>query len=768
MQTPQVPAPAVVSPPPELSAASVVAGPSARKIELVESWLSIKKRWLQIAALCVAFAALAWVIGGAMTPIYRASAKVMIEPGKTKMVTVEDFYRSNNLDSQFLTTQIEIIRSRENATRVVQSLNLMDRPEFNPKLADPSLTDRLKGWLGISTSNPALELSEADLMKRASGLVMRNLNAQVIRGSQLIVVTFDSPSPGVAARVANMAVQQYLESERGVRGQFTRRFNQQLEDQLIQLREKLDMSEAALEEFRNSRDVVGSSAAANRGENPMLQGMSTRLLEAREKRMALETAYVAAKTRPPSEWNAIPEIARDPAVADATKVLEGLAAKARDLELTSGAEFWKIEKARTEVADARTQLQRLQRAVISQLASQYEAVKEIEATYEKGLSGLRGEARKTGQDEFKLAILEREYQSNRQFYEAFLNRFKEADLAQEMEASVGRMIDPALPPGSSIKPNRPLIVVSSVLLAILLGCGAAILIDRMDDTIKGGEDAEHRLGMPLLAALPAVAAVEGQKMARLYLDDSVSHFAESIRTARTGVMLSNLDSTNKILLITSSLPGEGKTTVAINFSLAHAQTKKTLLIDCDMRRSQVARGLGMPSGLPGLSNLVAGTAQVVDCIHTIPGTDLQVLPVGDIPPNPLEMLLSQRFRDALQHLSTEYEMIVIDSPPVALVSDALVVAPLATSVAYVVSAMSTPAPLVRKSLDRIVRAGGRILGILVNKLDFTHARQYYGDYNGGYGYGEGGYGGYGAYGVYGKTPRKIADAGAGAGKTDKG
>ena len=312
---------------------------------------------------------------------------------------------------------------------------------------------------------------------------------------------------------------------------------------------------------------------------------------------------------------------------------------------------------------------------------------------------------------------------------------------------------PAVPPSAPFEPNKRKIVLVAALLALLVGAMASVLMDRLDNTIKGGEDAELRLKQPLLAALPEVLGLDRTRMARLFLDDAHSHYAEAVRTARTGVLLSNLDVTNKILLVTSSLPGEGKTTVAINLALAHAQTKRTLLIDCDMRRSQVSRSLGLPAGAKGLTNLVAGNSPVAECVFGVKDSRLLVMPVGDLPPNPLELLLSQRFAAMLEQLSAQFEMVILDSPPVEMVSEALVLAPLATSTTFVVKAMSTPAPLVRKSLARLQRAGAKIVGVVVNQLDFKRARLYYGEY----GASSYQYGGYGAGGQLGYgTPSKKA------------
>jgi capsular exopolysaccharide synthesis family protein len=330
-------------------------------------------------------------------------------------------------------------------------------------------------------------------------------------------------------------------------------------------------------------------------------------------------------------------------------------------------------------------------------------------------------------------------------------------LASDVQAAVARVVDRALPPNVPVRPAKVQIVLVAAVLALFLGAMASLLMDRLDNTVKGGDDAELRLRQPVLTALPLLSTTDRPKMARVFLEDAHSHYAEGIRTARTGVLLSNLDAPSKVLLVTSTLPNEGKTTVAVNLALAHSQTKRTLLIDCDMRRAQAARSLGIPAGAKGLTNLVAGNADVAGCLYEVKDSKLMVMPVGDMPPNPLELLLSQKFKETLKLLSEQFEMIVIDSPPVELVSEALVLAPLVTSVAFVVKAMSTPAPLARKSIARIQRAGGNILGLVVNQLDFKHAQRYYGEYGAG-SYDYGGYR-YGSYG-YGSTPQ-LTEGGSG-------
>jgi succinoglycan biosynthesis transport protein ExoP len=425
-------------------------------------------------------------------------------------------------------------------------------------------------------------------------------------------------------------------------------------------------------------------------------------------------------------------------VAEAVRNRNDVRRRLAEAAETLGTQHPKVRQLETELSQLTATLDQVRSVAAATLTREYEAARTTEVSMERELSSARGEVRSVNREEFQLAVLEREVQTNRELYNMFMSRAKETNLASDVQAGVARIADPAVPASIPFKPNRTQLVVVAAVLALFMGAMASLLLDRLDNTVKGGEDAEVRLHQPLLAALPAVAQLDRKGMARLFLEDGDSHFAEAIRTARTGVMLSSLDTPHKILLITSSLPGEGKTTVAVNMALAHAQTKRTLLIDCDMRRSQVSRSLGVLPNSKGLTNLVQGSELPQDCMSLVPGSKLMVMPVGDMPPNPLELLLSQRFKDTLKLLSEDFEMVIIDSPPVELVSEALVLAPLATSTAFVVKAMSTPAPLVRKSLARLQRAGANIVGVVVNQLNFKDASAYYGEY-GHYGYSYGGY-----------------------------
>lgn len=739
---PQAPAPAHpgFAPPPVFAPLNF--GVSAeQKLELLELWRSIhKRRWL-ILGLGLVAAVLAAVVAMALTPIYRSTATVLIEASKGKILSIEDIYAGQQQREHYQ-TQVEILKSREVAERTVRALKLHEHPDFDPRQAQPGALAGLKATLGIGAVKT--EWTEAEAVDAATRALMKQLTVDAVRLSQLVKVSFASPDKELAARVANTLAQQYIDSDRDARFKLSQEVSSFLQERLTTLRENLTRSEQALQAYREQRGIVSVAGSTSTLATQQIGGTSNQLLEARNRRLALESAYQQVNAILDGNFADVPAVMRDPGVADAQRQLADVRRKLAEAATDLGPAHPRVQQLQAEATAVRASLLRQSQLVVASITREYEQARGTEQALERQLGAARGEVQNVNRGEFELAVLERDVATNRQLYDMFFNRAKETNLAGDVQASVARIVDPAIPSVIPFEPKRTQIVLVATVLALFAGALAAMLLDRLDNTIKGGEDAEARLRQPVLTALPVVdGALDRKRSARLFLTDVHSHYAEAIRTARTGVMLSNLDASHKVLMITSSLPGEGKTTVAINLALAHAQTQRTLLVDCDMRRSQVAGALGIPPGGKGLSNLVAGTAVMQECIQEAPGTTLHVLSAGDAPPNPLELLVSKRFKETLEALTREYDIVILDTPPVELVSEALVLAPLATSTLFVVKAMSTPAPLVRKSLTRLQRAGANMLGTVLNQLDFSRARLYYGEYGASsYSYGGYGYGGY--------------------------
>ena len=708
-----------------------------RKLELLESWRSIKQRRWPILGLGAAAAVLAAVVSLALQPVYESTATVLIEAGKGKILSIDDMYSgaAGQQVREHYQTQVEIIKNRDVALRTVKALKLWIHPDFDPRKSEDGLLATIKTGIGIGeVQQPWTDERLAEATVEA---FMKRVDVQPVRLSQLVKVSFESPDKKLAAHAANALALSYIESDRESKFNLSQQVSGYLQQRLASLRENLSKSEGALQDYREKAGIVSLGGSAQALAGQQLGGNNQKLIEARSTRAELESIYQQIQ-KSGGDYSKVPVVMRDPGVANMVVQVTEAKRKVAELSERMGSQNQTLKQAQAELNSLTASLNTQRRAVVEGVRRDYLAAKNTEEQLSKAVSTANTDVQKFNRQEFELSVLEREVASNRELYEMFMNRAKETNLAGEVQTAVARVVDPAVEATLPVKPKKAQIVLMAGLLTLLAGAAIALTLDKMDNTVKGGEDAELRLHAPLLTVLPIMPNLNSGSSARIFLEQPQSHYAEAVRTARTGILLSSIDAGHKLIMVTSSVPGEGKTTVSINLALAHSQTRKTLLIDADMRRPQIARRLGLPPGVKGLSNMVAGTAPLSECVHMIKGTPLYVMPVGDLPPNPLELLLSQRFRDLLHSLSEEFEMVLIDTPPVELVSDALSVAPQVTNAVYVVKAMSTPAPLVRKCLTRLQRAGGSVLGIVVNQLDFDKAQSYYGEYGaytyGGYGY----------------------------------
>jgi len=715
------------------------------KLDILEYWRTIQKRKGQILAFGVIFAVLAAAIVFAMTPIYRATATLMIEAGKAKVVTIDDVYSGASQNREYFQTQVEIIKSREVAIKAIKKAELWNSEEFDPR---PNVDSMLTGLLvsvGLKDDPAAVEWNDDTLAEAIYPVFVKRVVIEPVRLSQLAKISFDSSSAGLSAKVANGLALAYIESDMDARYKVTQQASNWIQDRLASLRVSLEQSERTLQQYREKAGIVDVKSVGQSGVGQQMVEVTSRLVEARLRRAEAENAYNQIKSaKKTGDLTSLPAVIRNPIVADALRQESQAERRLAELTQRYGTEHPKYMQAEGELKSARENLQRQVDTVVASITQEYEVNKGTERTLEGQMASARGGVQDINRKEFELTVLEREVESNRQIFDMFVKRAKETSISSDLQTPVARVVDMAVVPDRPVKPQKLQIILISFILGVFIATLAALVLERLDNTLKTSEDVETKLKTPLLTALPLLTddEVGRESTARIFIDNPKCLYSEAIRTARTGVLLSALDVPKRLLLITSSLPGEGKTTFSINLAMAHAHTKKTLLIDADMRRPAISKGLGLQPGAMGLSNLVSGTAKLEDCLQQLEGSSLDIMPSGSIPPNPVELLLSQKFKDTLDHLMEVYDVVIIDSPPVELVSDALVISPMATGVIYVSRANSTPWQLARRGLQRIRRAEGQLLGVVLNRLDFAQAEKYYGEYSGygKYGYGQTGYG----------------------------
>jgi capsular exopolysaccharide synthesis family protein len=342
------------------------------------------------------------------------------------------------------------------------------------------------------------------------------------------------------------------------------------------------------------------------------------------------------------------------------------------------------------------------------------------------------------QTEFQLADYVRAVEVNRTLYETFFQRINETAETGTLQAANARVVDEAVISARPIKPKKKLIVALALVVSLMFGIALAFLLDALDSTIKTADDVDHKLGVPLLGVLPLLGTenikspTKEQAPVYSFVHGDSEGFKESVRTLRTSLTLAGLENPVQILLFTSTVPGEGKTTTSVNLASAYGQMDKVLLIDADMRRPTVAKQLQIPPGSPGLSNALAYPESLDDSIYSMEELNIDVMPAGAIPPNPLELLSSKNFKEMLETLKGRYQKIIIDSAPMQAVSDALYLSTLTDGLVYVIKADATADKQVKTGLARLEDSNARILGVVLNQVDIEKEGRYSDSYGGYY------------------------------------
>ncbi|MGE0357606.1 MAG: GumC family protein [Burkholderiales bacterium] len=718
--------------------------------DIVEYWRAIHKRRWSILGLTVVVAVLATLVAFAIRPSYRGTATILIEQGKTKVVSIEEVYSQGFLQREYFQTQVEILKSEELARKVIRKLGLTRHPDFDPRQAEPGVASKYLAAL-LAPERP---VTEEDVLKSVVRKFRAELQVQLLRNSHLAQISFTAHDRGLAARVPNTMAEIFIESDLEARVAMTQKATEWLRERMGELRSKVDAAERNLQEYRDRERIVDAKGLAMSGAAKQLEELTRSLVEARAKRAEAEAAYnmvqqiSSGKSR--SSYETIPAVLRHPLVQK-LKELEGEAERRLgDAGRRYGPEHPNMIKARAEMEAARENTRRQVESVVAGISREFEVARANEQAVERALGQSKADIQGFNRKEFQLGVLEREVQQNRNLYDMFVGRLKETSAAGDLQSTIARVIDPATEPNETFAPKKGQIVAVSAVLALLFAAMLALLQDRLNNTVNSTADVEQRLGVPALGVLHKIKGVAGRKKGFVselaFFNDSQSAFAEAVRTVRTSVLMSALDDPHKVVVVTSSVPEEGKTTVSYNLACALGQVKKVVLIDADMRRPKIGKLIGRDAKAPGLADLVAGHAQVSQCVFHHEPAGIHVLPAGTVPPNPLELLSSKRFEEVVAKLREAFDIVVFDSAPLQLVSDSLVLSRHASAVIYVVKADSTPYPVAQNGLKRLARVAAPVLGVVLNQLDLERAEKYHGEYSGyrGHkGYGKGAYRGYG-------------------------
>lgn len=722
------------------------------EIDLLKLWNSLWRRKWSIASLVLTVMMVAALAVLVVTPIYRAAATLLIEQKAAKVVSIEQVYGLDGMGNEYLQTQFELLKSRALAERVVRQLNLTTHPEFDPRQQPEPLIDLswLRSALNFHKVVPVtlpgdLEdeeaLSEAEIFDAVVKQFMKVTAVSQQGKSQLVTISVEMADPRTAALAANALANGFIESQLEATMEMSATATNWMNSRLGELRAKLKEAEDRLQTFREAENLVDIDGVSTivAGE---LSLTADRMIDARRQRAEAESQYRQVQAMRSGGWErlaTIPAVLGHPLIQQFKADEAKAKAKVEELSRRYGARHPAMEGARSELNAASASLRGQVEQIVAGIERNYQLAVANENSLRSSFNANKAQIQQISAKEFRLRELQREVEANRALYDTFMTRLKETSATADLDTANARIVDPAVVPSEPVKPKKTLIVLIAGLLALFAGVGLTLLLDALNNTFKSTEEIEGKLNIPVLGILPLLKKKERSEIAHMFQEGKNKPFSEAIRTIRTGVVLSAMDNEHKVIVITSSIPGEGKSTVSANLAFALGQVEKVLLIDADLRRPTLAKNFDFPVGTPGLANLIANTAKLEDCLREVNG--ITMLCAGTVPPNPLELLSSQRFAKAIEYLKSKYDRIIIDSPPTQAVSDAMVLSTFADALIYVIKSDSTAIPLVEKGIGQLLQNNAPVTGIVLNQVDVKKAQKY--------GYSYGGY--YDYYGYSGKS-----------------
>ena len=737
---------------------------SAREL-LEERWLREfierlwRHKWLLVTTVGLVTLAAAIYVAQA-TPRYAAKAKILVGVPRTNVVDVENVLRGLHINRAQLESEMQVLTSRSLVAKVVDKLDLVNEPEFNPRLRPPSRSllhqwfpgiglDPL-GWIPerwrVALSGrpgsaepppppPTPEEIEQQVRRAAVARVRSSLSVRIEGRSRVIEVTARSLNPKFAASLANTLVDLYLLEQLEAKFEATRRAAAWLNDRVQDLRRQVEASERAVEEYRREHGLIeGKDTTVT---EQQVSEINTQLILARTK-----TAEAGARLRQirsllTSERGveSAAEVLASPLIQSLRERETDVTRRAAEMATEYGPRHPKMINVKAELDDIRERLEAEVEKIVHGLDNELEVARIREQTLDRNLENLKAETAKLNTFQGSLRVLEREAAANRTLFDTFLSRWKETGRQEEIQHADARIISHAEVPARPVSPRKVRIVGVALGFSVFLGIFLVYLIEELDSGFRSSEQIESMTGYGVLSLVPLLTRLrlKRNQPVTYVMDKPASSFAEALRTLYTGILLSTVDTTPKSLLITSSLPEEGKTVIAAAMARLLARSgRRVLLIDADLRRGQIAKVLGLPNEY-GLVEILGRRRHSLDEVVQHDGVSgLHVLTTGGtVAPNPPDLLDSDRMRALLAVAGDTYDLIVIDSPPVQLVSDTRILSHLVDKTVFVIRWAKTRREVATLGIRQIVEAGASVVGVVLSIVDVPK--------NARYGYADSGY-----------------------------
>ncbi|MFI3221493.1 MAG: polysaccharide biosynthesis tyrosine autokinase [Methylococcaceae bacterium] len=709
--------------------------------------LWLRRRLLLNVTAFIVFAAVLVIYQ--LAPRYTAATQLLVGINAAKVVDIEQVLTGSMTGDSAVIGEMEVIKSREIARKVIETLRLDQYPEFNKSLVPPGFLANLnplnllpESWLETSgLKSIEIRTEEEQRVALQTGLIndfLSKLTVTQIKRSQVINIAFQSADPKLAAKVTNTIADKYIIGQLQAKFDATKKATDWLNDQLGELRNKVATSEQGVENYRKSHNLIAVSKEVGLSQQ-QLSEVNSQLIIARVQRAEAEAKYQQVEdiSRSGRNFDTVADVLNSGLISSLRSQESEVQRKYSEMLVEFGARHPKMIQMRAEQDDIESKVRAEVKKIAAGLRNTLDVARARESSLMGSLRQLESKTTGNNQDEVELRALERESTANKALFENFLGRFKETASTQGIEQADARVISFAEIPTSATFPKKNMLLLVSLIGAIFFASSLVFVIEQLNPGVRSPEQIHDLFNMATMGIIPLQQ--EGKEDPNDYvLTKPQSGLAEAINTLRISLSLLNPDAAVKSILITSSVPGEGKSTLATMLArMSAASGQHTVVVEADIRRPAISKVFGFDKESLGLTDLLSNhDLTLADVLQKDPKTGLMILSRGKAGyVNPLDLFASKRMRSIMEELREKFDLVVVDSAPIMAVPDSRILQGLVDKTIYVLKWDSTPKKVVRNGLHLLMKDGNsNLAGIVLQQINL---KQYgrYGDYSYYYHYG---------------------------------
>jgi exopolysaccharide transport family protein len=705
----------------------------AQRDDVVRSLGHIKRRWRLVLAIVGAAAVITTIILFQVSPRYTAHAKILVDPRSARFLEEQTPVMPGMLvDRESIESEIQIITSRQLAAQLVDRLNLIESPEFNPTLTTSSFINFsawkaqvrsfLEATFGVGGTTEAESGIDPRARVRSQVIDAFSRSLSVVREGQsrVITVSMTAKNPVQAAEIANAVSEYYLVDHLDNKLAQRRRTAKWLEQRLAELKAAVAASDRAVEDYRRATGLFQTQddfGRVQRLDTQQLTKVSAELIDARADLTHLEAKLREAEASRSRGQEDVPEVISSNVIAQLRAQETRVTQRIADLQSDYGPRHPRLIAAENELVEIRTNIKKEISRIIAGIRNEVARARARESALENAVKQLERKTADQNSRQIRLNELARETEANQQILEQFMSQTKQIAARQALQEPDSRIIAYAEPPVVPSWPKKQLILLVASLGALLLGSALVLFLERVNSAVRSEADVEEVTGLRVVGVIPSMGRRRsGASLTREIVKHPSSHFAEAMRSVHTSLLMDPSGTPPKSILFTSAYPGEGKSTVAACFSRAVAdQGLRVVIIDADLRRPQISKIFGL-SEKPGLADLLRRQASIQDVLRADKGATLCVIPAGDRKPGPANILAGDELAPLLAKLADHFDLVVVDTPPVLVVPDALLVCRHVDSTAMIVRWNDTGREDVVKGVRQLREVGANIRGIVLNAV----------------------------------------------------